>query len=106
MKVQLGRVGTDDHVDQEVSKLLNPKDPRSFFLFAGAGSGKTRSLKSALESFRNEYGEEFRRSGRRIAVITYTNAAADEIAMRVGRTRFPDIHDSQLLLGANSEEPR
>jgi DNA helicase II / ATP-dependent DNA helicase PcrA len=34
----------DDHVDDEIFKYLDIKDPKSFFMFAGAGSGKTRSL--------------------------------------------------------------
>ena len=33
----------DLHVDAEIQTYLDPKAPRSFFLFAGAGSGKTRS---------------------------------------------------------------
>ena len=63
---------------------MNPANPRSFFLYAGAGSGKTRSLKNALDGFREDHGAGFRRLGKKIAVITYTNAAADEIAERVG----------------------
>lgn len=74
----------DDKADDEIVTCLDPKRPKSFFLYAGAGSGKTRSLKNALENFREKYGTEFRRAGKKIAVITYTNAAADEIAKRVG----------------------
>lgn len=88
--IALGSADTDDHVDDEISACLDPKAPRSFFLYAGAGSGKTRSLKNALDGFREKYGDEFRRAGKRAAVITYTNAAADEIASRVGQdTLFP-----------------
>ena len=38
----------DGHVDAEIAACLNLTSPRSFFLFAGAGSGKTRSLVTAL----------------------------------------------------------
>jgi DNA helicase-2/ATP-dependent DNA helicase PcrA len=74
----------DDHVDVTIKSCLDPANPRSFFLYAGAGSGKTRSLKNALDAFRANHGPGFRRAGKKVAVITYTNAAADEIAERVG----------------------
>lgn len=74
----------DDGADAQIRNCLNPADPKSFFLYAGAGSGKTRSLKNALDAFREDHGAAFRRSGKKVAVITYTNAAADEIAARVG----------------------
>lgn len=82
--VKLGGPDTDNAADEEIRECLNPLAPKSFFLFAGAGSGKTRSLKSALESFRETHGANFRRDGKKIAVITFTNAAADEISERVG----------------------
>ena len=74
----------DDGADAQIRACLNPSAPKSFFLYASAGSGKTRSLKNALDMFRTEHGELFRRLGKKIVVITYTNAAADEIAERVG----------------------
>lgn len=74
----------DDGVEEEILRCLTPGKPQSFFLYAGAGSGKTRSLKQVLEAFRDKYGDQFRSLGMKIAVITYTNAAADEIARRVG----------------------
>ena len=39
----------DDKVDEELLACLNLQNPKSFFLFAGAGSGKTRSLVKVLE---------------------------------------------------------
>lgn len=73
----------DDSVDTQISKCLNPNNPKSFFLFAGAGSGKTRSLVQALKVFKEDYGDEFTLKNKKIAVITYTNAAADEITRRL-----------------------
>jgi len=81
--VDLAPGNADDGVHREISACLDPKAPRSFFLYAGAGSGKTRALKEALETFRDRHGDTFRRSGQKVAVITYTNAAVDEIASRV-----------------------
>jgi len=66
-----------------MADCLNLASPKSFFLFAGAGSGKTRALVEAMQMFREKYGQEFRLSGRRVAVITYTNAACDEIKHRI-----------------------
>ncbi len=66
-----------------MDSCLNLDNPKSFFLFAGAGSGKTRALVEAMQIFRQKYGQEFRLSARQVAVITYTNAACDEIAHRI-----------------------
>ncbi|MBW2036392.1 MAG: ATP-dependent helicase [Deltaproteobacteria bacterium] len=66
-----------------MAKCLDLDTPRSFFLFAGAGSGKTRALVEAMQMFREKYGQEFRLSARKVAVITYTNAARDEIKQRI-----------------------
>ena len=66
-----------------MDSCLNLDNPKSFFLFAGAGSGKTRALVEAMKMFRHKYGQEFRLSARKVAVITYTNAACDEIKHRI-----------------------
>lgn len=81
--LELGPATIDDAVDDEIFDCLNPTEPKSFFLYAGAGSGKTRSLVNALETVRDRHGEFFRRSGQKVAVITYTNAACDEISSRL-----------------------
>lgn len=73
----------DNHVDEEIYSCLNPEQPKSFFLFAGAGSGKTRSLVNVLERFKEQYGMNYRLYRQRIAIVTYTNAAADEIKRRL-----------------------
>ncbi|WP_228446331.1 UvrD-helicase domain-containing protein [Chryseobacterium sp. 18068] len=73
----------DNEVDVEVYKCFNPNDPKSFFLFAGAGSGKTRTLVNVLTEFKEEYGRDYKLKNKKIAIITYTNAAADEINHRL-----------------------
>ncbi len=73
----------DAPVDAEIRKCLNLTSPQSFFLFAGAGSGKTKSLVSALQYVRDTFGDELRLRGQRVAVITYTNAASEEIKRRL-----------------------
>ncbi|MBT2304555.1 ATP-dependent helicase [Variovorax paradoxus] len=73
----------DAPVDDEIRKCLDLDAPQSFFLFAGAGSGKTRSLVSALQYVRDKFGESLRLTGQRVGVITYTNAASEEIKRRL-----------------------
>jgi DNA helicase-2/ATP-dependent DNA helicase PcrA len=74
-------IHTDD-LGEVLDRCLSLDNPKSFFLFAGAGSGKTRALVKAMTVFRKKHGKEFRRSGQQVAVITYTNAACDEIKSR------------------------
>ncbi|MGB6229115.1 MAG: UvrD-helicase domain-containing protein [Litorimonas sp.] len=73
----------DEGVDATIKSCLDPEHFKHFFLFAGAGSGKTRSLKLALEHLLEHCGQELLKDGKRVAVITYTNAAVDEIKDRV-----------------------
>ena len=73
----------DNHVDEELYNCLNFDNPKSFFLFAGAGSGKTRSLVNVLSRLRNEKGEYLKVNRQQVAIITYTNAACDEIQHRL-----------------------
>lgn len=69
--------------DELIFECIQPNALKSFFLFAGAGSGKTRSLVNALQRFRSEFGINFRLQHKKIAVITYTNAASNEILHRI-----------------------
>lgn len=73
----------DAHVDEEIAACLNLDNPKSFFLFAGAGSGKTRSLVTALQHAQKNLSERLRVKGQRVGVITFTNAASDEIKRRL-----------------------
>ena len=73
----------DDHVDDEIRECFSTSAPKSFFMFAGAGSGKTRSLVNALSFLDKEFGQSFSANAKQIAVITYTNAACDEISRRL-----------------------
>ena len=73
----------DNHVDDKIYSYLDLDNPKSFFLFAGAGSGKTRSLVNVLSKIRQENRQRLHLYGQKIAVITYTNAACDEIKHRL-----------------------
>lgn len=69
--------------DDVIQECLNLEKPRSFFLYAGAGSGKTHSLVEAVKSLKNRERQRLTFEGRQIAIITYTNAACEEIARRL-----------------------
>lgn len=55
---------------------------RSFILEAGAGAGKTYSLINTLEYLIEHSGKELAKQHRKIACITYTNVAKDQINAR------------------------
>ena len=83
---------SDDMVDAEADELIadcvTADPPTSFFLFAGAGSGKTLSLVKALQVIKETIGARFQLNGRRVGVITFTNKACDEIKHRL---EFADL---------------
>ncbi|EOA9034469.1 ATP-dependent helicase [Vibrio parahaemolyticus] len=76
-------VNTPISVDEEIYSCLDLDAPKSFFLFAGAGSGKTRSLVEVLKRFREQNMHRLRVNAQQVAIITYTNAACDEIKRRL-----------------------
>ena len=84
----------DQLADEQIAACLDPSAPKSFFLFAGAGSGKTRSLVSALEHIQKTWGDHLRRGGQRVGVITFTNAASDEIKRRI---QFDPLFDVRTI---------
>lgn len=76
-------VSQGNELTKTIAACLDLEKPQSFFLYAGAGSGKTRAVIEAMDIFRDRYGTQFRQSGQKVAVITYTNAACDEIRHRI-----------------------
>jgi DNA helicase II / ATP-dependent DNA helicase PcrA len=103
---------SDDHFDADadakIVACLDLSSPRSFFLYAGAGSGKTRSLVSAIQKVCSTQGRQLSLSGKKIGVITYTNAACDEIKQRLEfdpRVEVMTIHafSWSLIEGYNAD---
>lgn len=84
----------DDHVDEEIKQCFDEKNHRSFFVFAGAGAGKTRSLVKLLKYLENNISEKLTINAQKIAVITYTNAACEEI---LRRTDYNPIFSVQTI---------
>lgn len=75
---------TDINIDDALEKCVSDGSRKSFFLFAGAGSGKTHSLVMLLKKINEKWGNKFSHERRHVAVITYTNAATEEIISRLG----------------------
>ena len=73
----------DAEADATIIACLDLAAPKSFFLYAGAGSGKTRSLVEAVRTVCATQGRRLSLNGQKIGVITYTNAACDEIKQRL-----------------------
>ena len=82
----------DAGVVEEICGYLTEEPPRSYFLFAGAGSGKTRTLVDVLRRMtgvvQHEKGGQLARRlrmyGRSIRVVTYTKNAVAVINGRLG----------------------
>lgn len=71
------------NIDETLEKCITEGTKQSFFLFAGAGSGKTHSLVDLLKKIKLKWESKYVHQGKHVAVITYTNAATDEIMHRV-----------------------
>lgn len=68
-------------VMEHIVKCIENK--RNFILDAGAGSGKTHTLVEALNYLIDQDGKKYKSTGQKIACITYTNVAVDEIKNRI-----------------------
>lgn len=93
----------DAGVVDEICGLVTASPPRSFFLFAGAGSGKTRTLVEVLRRLTGVvqydaggiYAERLRSRGQSVRVITYTKNATAVVRGRLGEnylTEASTIH--------------
>ncbi|GIU32507.1 UvrD-helicase domain-containing protein [Shewanella sp. MBTL60-007] len=106
----------DAGVVEEICGYLTETPPRSYFLFAGAGSGKTRTLVEVLRRLTDVVPHEsgsalsksFRMFGRSIRVITYTKNAVAVINGRLGNNdlvKVSTIHSFcwELIDGFNDD---
>lgn len=95
MNVQVQPKGNDRdaHVVEEICGYVTAPVPRSFFLFAGAGSGKTWTLVEVLRRITGvvkheaggKYAKRLHSQGQAVRVITYTKNATDVVAGRLGK---------------------
>lgn len=105
MRAPLQTLGNDRdaHVVEDICGYITATPPRSFFLFAGAGSGKTRTLVEVLRRITGvvthdaggRYAERLRSRGQSVRVITYTKNATAVVVGRLGEnylTAVSTIH--------------
>lgn len=82
MTSRIGKPDTDTDINLR-QRLLN-KDCRHFIMVAGAGSGKTTSLVKALSYIKDTQGTTLKVRGQKVACITFTEVAVNEIREDVG----------------------
>jgi DNA helicase-2/ATP-dependent DNA helicase PcrA len=81
---------SDTAADRNLYECLDSSPPTSFLMIAGAGSGKTTSLIKGLSEALKKHGKKLRLRRQRVACITYTEIAAEEIWADVGNN--PLVH--------------
>ncbi len=81
----------DTDADIELRRLLDEDTLAGFIMVAGAGSGKTTSLVKALAHIVATRGDKLRVGRQRVACITYTEVAANEIHEDVGHTPLATV---------------
>jgi DNA helicase-2/ATP-dependent DNA helicase PcrA len=79
----------DTAADHEIHACIVATPPQPFVVRAGAGSGKTTSLIKALDWVMSEHGANMRAKKQKVACITYTDLAANEI--------LADVNDDPLV---------
>ncbi|MDW3680338.1 UvrD-helicase domain-containing protein [Cupriavidus sp. CV2] len=76
-------LSSDTDADRTLRACIEMKPPQSFVVRAGAGSGKTTSLIKALASVLDVHGPSMRKRKQKVACITYTDLAAQEVSADV-----------------------
>ncbi len=84
----------DTDADREIYACITATPPQPFVVRAGAGSGKTTSLIKALDWVMSEHGASMRVRKQKVACITYTDLAANEILADVNAD--PLVHVSTI----------
>ena len=58
-------------IKKEFAELVSLDNKKSFFLFAGAGTGKTYTLVELLKIIRENYSEYFRLTSKQFYLVSY-----------------------------------
>lgn len=99
MTSRIGKPDTD--TDTELRERLGADGSRHFVMVAGAGSGKTTSLVKALAYIERTQGPGLRRKGQKIACITFTEVAVNEIRGDVGADPLYHVSTIHTFLWEN-----
>jgi len=89
----------DAHVVEDICGYVTAAPAHNFFLFAGAGSGKTRTLVEVLRRVTGVvehaagrlYAERLRSRGQAVRVITYTKNATAVVTGRLGENVLTEV---------------
>lgn len=81
----------DTAADIALRACLRPEALQCFVMIAGAGSGKTTSLIKALKFILEQHGAALRLRRQKVACITYTEVAAEEIWADVGNNPLAHV---------------
>ena len=84
----------DTAADEDILACITATPARPFVVTAGAGSGKTTSLIKALERVIAHCGADMLARRQRVACITYTEVAANEIREEVASDKL--VHVSTI----------
>ena len=76
------KLNDEKSLQQQIFSLIDMH--KSFAFKAGAGVGKTYGLIESIKYILNNYYRRFVNTGEKIRVITFTNAATNEIINRIG----------------------
>lgn len=76
-------LSSDTDADKTIRACIEAKPPQPFIVRAGAGSGKTTSLIKALACVLEVHGSSLRLKKQKVACITYTDLAAQEVSADV-----------------------
>jgi len=98
MTSRIGKPNTE--TDTLLHQRLVSDGNRHFVMVAGAGSGKTTSLVKALAQIERTQGPYLRRNGQKIACITYTEVAVEEIRGDVGNDELFHVSTIHSFLWA------
>ncbi len=66
---------------EQIRKTIN--EGKSFLVEAGAGAGKTYTLIKTVKFLIGKYGDDLQKQNKKIACITYTNKAVEEIEKKI-----------------------
>lgn len=96
------RIGKPDTLtDTELRARLDTDGSRHFVMVAGAGAGKTTSLVKALAYIERSQGQVLRRKGQKIACVTFTEGAVNEIHGDVGNDQLYHVSTIHSFLWEN-----
>ncbi|MET9450990.1 UvrD-helicase domain-containing protein [Streptomyces cinerochromogenes] len=89
IQARSGITTAEEESEKALSSILAALESRSNFkLEAGAGAGKTTSLINALQRILGDRSKYLPRDGQRVACVTYTNVARNEIIRRTDASPY------------------